>query len=134
MAPLIGFTIGLSLRFLVWAGRAIGRTVRRHPLACLVGVLFAASQDWIGESIALWALIGLTLWVLLSVASTRFPSSQRQSGLRPGMAKVAVGDGPWRTVELRDAEHYLTARERRRFEKARHRYDVEFARKATPPR
>jgi hypothetical protein len=134
MAPLIGFTIGLTLRFFVWAARVAGRTVRSHPFACLVAVLFAASQDWIGETVALWALIGLTVWALLSVASTRFPASQPQAGQRPSTARVAVGNGPWRTVELRDAEHYLTARERRRFEKARHRHDIELARKAMPPR
>ena len=96
MAPLIGFLIGLTLRFLVWAARTLYRLAANHPVAAVVLVLVAAAEDWIGETVTLWAVVGLTLWAVLSIASTRWPGHPRGGPVRTG--RVAVGNGPWQPV------------------------------------
>jgi hypothetical protein len=121
VAVIVGFTIGLTMRFLWWAGRSAVRAVIRHPFAALVLVLVAASQGVLPEELAMWLLLGLTLWGALSFASTRWPSPRRAT---PARSLVKVGNGPWQAAPpVRDPLDHVTAAERRRWERARRRHE-----------
>jgi hypothetical protein len=126
VAVLVGFLIGLILRFLVWSARTLYRLAANHPVAAVVLVLVAAAEDWIGETVALWALVGLTIWAVLSMASTRLPGHSRGGPVRT--ARVSVGDGPWQTTEYRDPLDLLSARDRRRWDRAVRRHERQLTR------
>jgi hypothetical protein len=126
MGVLLGFTIGLVLRLLIWAARMAFRLVADHPVTAIVLLLLAAAEGWIGEQLFMWALLGLTLWAVLSVLANRFPSSRRAAA-PPSVTHVWYGDGPRQVVEHRDALDQVSARDRRRFERARRRHERQLA-------
>jgi hypothetical protein len=131
MGVLIGFTIGLALRLVIWAARTTYRFVAKHPVAALLAWLAAASEGWITGRLMVYGLLGLTLWAVLSIVSARFPS--RAAPRRPGArrahtsTRVSYGGGPWQSVEHRDALDGLAPRDRRRFDRAVRRRERQLA-------
>jgi hypothetical protein len=117
-----GFLIVVTVRALAWCGRSLVRGVIRHPGAALVAVVVAAGAGWLSETVAAWALLALTIWGALSVASTRFPNAARASAPRRD-ARVSVNNGPWQARVYRDPLDHVSARDRARFERARRRHE-----------
>ena len=69
MGVLIGLTIGFTLRLVIWVARSAWHLVAHHPIAALLALLVARAQGWIGGHLFAWALLGLTLWAVLSILS-----------------------------------------------------------------
>jgi hypothetical protein len=125
MGVLIGLTVGFTVRLLVWAVRTGYRLVAHHPVAAVLALLVARAEGWVGGQLFGWALLGLTLWAVLSILSARFPAHRPAAATT--VSRVSYGGGPWQQVEHRDVLDHVSPRERNRFEKARRRQERHLA-------
>jgi hypothetical protein len=125
MGVLIGLIIGLTVRLLVWAARAGYRLVAHHPVLAVLALLVAKAEGWVGGQLFGWALLGLTLWAVLSILSARFPA--RRPAATATLSRVSYAGGPWQRIEHRDVLDHVSVRDRNRFERARRRQDRQLA-------